>query len=89
VQVGVIYQTDKFLDPTQIMDYQTVITAAATYGISWLWWDWTLTGEGEDLVFDGDYGAWQPGPGGYGEWVGATSPYGLSGATRTAFLNSL
>jgi hypothetical protein len=56
IQIGLTYYSDPFVDPTEIVPYNQLMTLAQQDNIGWLWWDWSL--DNESLVLGGQYGNW-------------------------------
>jgi mannan endo-1,4-beta-mannosidase len=52
IQVGLLKETD----PGEYLDYSPVMADAQANGVSWLWWDWRMSGS--NLTTDGTFGHW-------------------------------
>lgn len=85
IQVGLSYESDPSIDPTQIIDYTSAMQDAQTDNIGWLWWDWQYGGSAVSLTTNGTYGDWtKP----FGLQVVSTNVGSLSSAVRTSFMNT-
>jgi hypothetical protein len=63
-----------------LVNYMPILTAAQTYGIGWLWWDWRMSNG--NLTTDGVYGHWAPG----GQQIAVSDPASIQNtSTRTYF----
>jgi hypothetical protein len=57
IQLGLDALTDATVHPTETLDYASLMNAAQTDKVGWLWWDWRLLGgpKGNDLSTDGTF----------------------------------
>lgn len=55
IQVGLMRNSEVWIDPSQIVDYKLAMTRAKEYEISWLWWDWVISQSSGSISTSGSY----------------------------------